>query len=297
MQLSVVVPTLNGRNRLGDCLDALSEHAPEAEVIVVNGPSADGTTGMITERSDVDVLVEISERNVNVARNAGLAVASSDAIAVVSYDREIDPSWTGGALENLRAGADVVSGPTRRTLGAGANDEQTIAGSSVPRCNGENLAFRREAIEALDGFDEYLTVGGVRDLSHRIASMDLEFRWTSSMSVHSSYGSDGGAIDPDYRVLYRSLSYQIVKNYGFAPLAVLQTLREAGRDAVGSAGEVIRGDEDASRWLADGRDVCSGLAKGILDGLRARYRDRSSRRNPHGLSTRKDRAVHRYDWR
>lgn len=77
MDLSVVVPTLNGRDRLAACLDALAAHAPEAEVIVANGPSADGTTGMVRDRDDVDVLVEISDRTVNVARNAGIEVATA----------------------------------------------------------------------------------------------------------------------------------------------------------------------------------------------------------------------------
>ena len=54
MQLSVVVPTLNARRRLVACLDALAAVAPESEVVVVNGPSADGTTGIVREREDVD---------------------------------------------------------------------------------------------------------------------------------------------------------------------------------------------------------------------------------------------------
>ena len=53
MQLSVVVPTLNARDRLAATLDGLASHAPDAEVVVVNGPSADGTTGMVRDRADV----------------------------------------------------------------------------------------------------------------------------------------------------------------------------------------------------------------------------------------------------
>jgi Glycosyl transferase family 2. len=39
MQLSVVVPTLNGRDQLLSCLDRLTAEAPDAEIIVVNGPT------------------------------------------------------------------------------------------------------------------------------------------------------------------------------------------------------------------------------------------------------------------
>ncbi|OTE98897.1 glycosyltransferase, partial [Halorubrum sp. SD612] len=110
MDLSVVVPTLNGRDRLAACLDALAADAPDAEVIVVNGPSADGTTGMVRDRDDVDVLVEISDRTVNVARNAGIEVATGDAVALVDYDNRIEPGWRDAVADGLDA-APVVSGP------------------------------------------------------------------------------------------------------------------------------------------------------------------------------------------
>src|SRR5699024_4124944 len=93
MQLSVVVPTLNGRRQLVACLDALAATAPESEVIVVNGPSADGTTGMVRGREDVDVLVEVADRNLNVVRNAGLEAATGDRIALVGNDYTVEPEW------------------------------------------------------------------------------------------------------------------------------------------------------------------------------------------------------------
>ena len=76
MKCSVVIPTLNGRDHLATSLDALAAHAPACEVIVVNGPSADGTTGMVQNRDDVAVLLEISERTPGVALNAGINMAT-----------------------------------------------------------------------------------------------------------------------------------------------------------------------------------------------------------------------------
>lgn len=296
MELSIVVPTLNGRDRLGDCLDSLSEHAPDAEVVVVNGPSADGTTGMVKERPDVDTLVEISERNVNVARNAGIAVASNDVVAIVSYDREIDPSWEPTVRRSLEDGFDAVTGPTRTPYGRDRERTRSVAGRTVTYCNGENMAFRRSTIEALDGFDEYLTIGGTRDLSHRLTAMEFDLDWQPAMSVHSAVGADGGAIDHDRRELYRAHAYQLAKNYGISPRAAVKGLFDAGKDAVGAAVGVVRGDADPSGWLANGRGAVVGLTTGSVHGLRARYRDRTLRRNPNGLSARQNRAVCRYDW-
>jgi len=300
MELSVVVPTLNGRDRLAAALDALAEHAPDAEVIVANGPSADGTTGMVRERNDVDVLVEISDRTVNVARNAGLAVATGDVVAFVDYDRRIEGSW----LDGLRAGLDraaVVTGPTHRPLRGGHTTEepetQSILGRAVRYFTGGNVAFRRPVLDELDGFDEYLDTGGARDAAHRLAALGREVVWEPSMCVRGEVEADGGRERRDWGRKYRALAYRLTKNYGLRPTVLRRTLAHASRDAGGAARDVLRGGGTPTAWLGNGRDVAVGIATGGSDGLVARARDRSPARNPHGASKRVDRAVAKYDWR
>src|SRR6056297_1943844 len=101
MELSVVVPTLNGRERLASCLDALASHAPDAEVVVVNGPSADGTTGMVQDRADVDVLVELADRSINCARNAGLDHAAGETVAFVNHTLSVCDTWCEAVTDGL----------------------------------------------------------------------------------------------------------------------------------------------------------------------------------------------------
>jgi glycosyltransferase involved in cell wall biosynthesis len=299
MDLSVVVPTLNGRDRLHSSLDALSSVAPSAEVVVVNGPSSDGTTGMVRARDDVDTLVEISERNVNVARNAGLEVATGDVVAFVSYDLAVEESWHDALAAAFDDGADVVTGPTHRTVPAGMTTEteerRTIAGRSVTYFNGDNAAFRRGALTALDGFDEYLQTGGARDAAHRIAVMRYDVEWHSEMCVRGEYETDGGREPEDWQWKYRALAYRMVKNYGIRPTVLRRTLADALGDGVSSLRDVVTGNRPPSEWLGSGRAVAKGLAVGAKDGLAARKADRAPRRNPNGVSTRADRAVCRYD--
>lgn len=352
MDLSVVVPTLNGRDRLAACLDALAAHASDTEVIVVNGPSADGTTGMVRDRDDVDVLVEISDRTVNVARNAGIEVADGDAVALVDYDKRIGESWLEGVREGL-VDTDVVTGPVRpngredddggrddvgrddgggrdgddrgfdarteddRRVDARTEDDRDaagraagdadgperrrVAGRSVTYFAGGNVAFRREALRDLDGFDEYLRVGGARDAAHRLARMDREVDWCDTVAVREEpsnpTAADGGRTARDWGWKYRALAYRLVKNYGVRPSAVLRTGKHAVTDAASVARDVVRGEATPSGWVANGRDVVAGVLSGGSDGLVARARDRSPARNPNGISTRADRAVARYDVR
>ncbi|WP_137283579.1 glycosyltransferase family 2 protein [Halorussus salinisoli] len=300
MELSVVVPTLNGRERLASCLDALASHARDVEVVVVNGPSADGTTGMVQDRDDVDVLIEVSDRKLNVARNAGISAASGDAVALVGQDYEVEASWTEGVRTGL-ADADVVTGPVHRSVRAGVTTEseesRVIDGREVTYFDGGNVAFTRETIEAMDGFDEYLATGGARDCAHRLAANDHEVAWSSDVCVTQTDEDDEDGDDRDWGWKYRALAYRMVKNYGPRPGVFRRTFRDAVSDAVENAVEVIRGEETPSGWMGSGKRVAQNVAVGSKDGLWARLKDRSDARNPYGLSARADRAVERYDWR
>lgn len=300
MDLSVVVPTLNARDQLAGCLDALTEHVPDAEVIVVNGPSADGTTGMVQDRSDVAVLVEVADRNLNAARNAGINHASGDIVALVSQTLTVTETWVDAVADGLET-VSVVTGPTHTELAAGIETEtkesRSIAGRDVTYLNGGNVAFRREPLDELDGFDEYLDIGGSRDMAHRLAALDFSVAWREEMAARQEVGADGGGAETDWGWKYRSLAYRLVKNYGFRPTVIRRLLGHAGSDAIAELRDVVGGDGRPSRWLGTGRDVLWNTVGGTKDGLVSRRLDRTDRRNSRGRSSRADRAVTVYDWR
>lgn len=299
MEVSVVVPTLNDREELRGCLDALAAESP-AEVVVVNGPSTDGTSGMVRDRDDVAVLVEVDDRNVNAARNAGLDRARGDAVAFVNPSLSVEPGWHEAVVTAL-ADADAVTGPTHEQLQAGVAtdtaESRRIRGREVTYFNGGNVAFTDETLEDIDGFDERLDVGGARDAAHRIAGVDREVAWSAEMCVAREAAADGGRTERGWRSRYRSLTYRLAKNYGPHPTVVTRTLRHALDDAASAFRDVARGDAKPTVWLGNGRDVAVGGVSGFTDGLRARYADRSPARNPAGWSDRTDRAVAVYDRR
>lgn len=299
MDLSVVVPTLNARDELVSCLDALADHAPDAELIVVNGPSSDGTTGTIQERDDIDVLVELADRTINAARNAGIDRASNDVVAFVDHTCTVTAGWWDAIQSGLEA-ADVVTGPTLSQVedaGMDGPESNTIAGRDVSFFNTGNVAFERHVLDELDGFDEYLRIGGARDFAHRIAGKEFEVMWQDGMSVTRDVGTDGGEPETDWGWKYRSLSYRLVKNYSARPTVFKRLLTHASRDAYDELRAVVAGDNRPTVWLGNGRDVVTNILGGTKDGLAARRWDRTPRRNPRGRSSRADRAVAVYDWR
>ncbi len=318
MEFSVVVPTLNGRRQLVECLDALRERLPTAETVVVNGPSTDGTSGMLHERPDVDVLVEIADRNINVARNAGLEVARGGVVALLDQGYRIGDGWIEAIERGIDTGGDAVTGPIHRPVRGGvttgARERRTIAGRDVTYFNGGNVALTREAIDDLDGFDEYLETGGARDVAHRLAGQSRTVSWEDGMSVRDGIETDGGD-DDDPRMVsrasgflgtdahqrwglkYRALAYRLVKNYGPRPTVVRRLVGHSSIDGAASARGVLRGEIRPTAWIGSGSAVTTNALLGFKDGLLARASDRTPRRNPYGISVRRDRAVERYDWR
>ena len=301
MELSVVVPTLNDRERLLSCLDALSTALPErVERVVVNGPSSDGTTGAVRSRDDVDVLVEISERNPNVARNAGIEVATGDVVAFVGDAYVVSPSWYDAVERAIERGADVVTGPLDDGGTGDRNPPRAVTDRPVTRFHSDNVAFDRTILHELDGFDETLAIGGARDCAHRLAGLDVPIAWNEEMRVRSDVEADGGT-DPHEADpcgdRYRALGYRLAKNYGLRPTVFARPLGSALRDGVYNARAVLGGDVKPTDWFTNGVAVASNTLRGLKGGLYVRYVSRPSRGNPAGLSSRHDRAVHVYDRR
>ncbi len=296
LALSVIISTLNNREHLLSCLESVRETMPSScEIIVVNGPSSDGTTGAIRERDDVDVLVEISERNQNVSRNAGLKEATGDVIAFLDDRCVVKSGWYDAVETTVESGADVVTGPVVGEDSQAEKTPQTIGGRTVTRFSGANVAFGRTVLEALDGFDEYLTVCGERDCAHRVAGLGFDVTWSGEMAVRSSRRADDREVDWGAR--YRSLAYRLSKNYGLWPTILARLAGCLVRDGLESTRAVVAGEATPTGWFANGRTVLTNTAGGVKDGIRARFGDRTSRRNPNGVSTRQDRAVQVYDWR
>ena len=298
MWLSVVVPTLNGRNELPATLRSIAEHAPDAEVLVVNGPSADGTSGFVCDSDSVDTVLELSDRNLNVARNAGIRAASGDAVAFLGQGTQIESTWPEAVRSALESGADAVTGPIHRRLDEDVTteslEETRIGDRSIRFFDGGNVVFDRAAIEALDGFDEYLTVAAARDLAHRLAAQDRSVRWEPAATVlRTAEPGHAGPAGATESLAYRSLGYRLAKNYGPNWRVGRHLLAELFADGLQTGWDALRGAGKPSAWLGQGRDATAAVLRGVQDGLAARFADRTPRRNPHGVSARRNRPVSR----
>jgi glycogen(starch) synthase len=177
MLASVIINTYNREPYLRDCIESLKRQSYHTlEVIVVNGPSTDGTEAYLrTLGSEVKIL-NCPGRNLSKSRNIGIEAARGDFIAFIDDDAAAHPRW----LERLASAykdSDVaaVGGFTLDNTGRNFQSRFTISdtlGGSRQIHNksvaelvledptqylsllGANSSFRRSDLLEIGGFDE-----------------------------------------------------------------------------------------------------------------------------------------------
>ena len=181
MRFSVVVNTYNRAQSLELTLEGLRwlDH-DDFEVVVVNGPSTDGTVELLARYDGRVKVLQCPERNLSASRNVGIAAAAGDIVAFIDDDAYPHPGWL-NALERAFEASDEVAaagGPVLDHTGwtfqawrsyasrfANPRWEQEqgpdpswllcLPGAPVfPYTTGTNSAFRRDRLVELGGFDE-----------------------------------------------------------------------------------------------------------------------------------------------
>jgi GT2 family glycosyltransferase len=170
-RVSVVVCTHNGAATLPDCLEGIAGLTyPEYELIVVCDGCGDDSAE-IARRHGATVL-EIDHRGLSAARNAGTLRATGEIVAFLDDDAYPDQDWLHYAIAVLRAeGHGGVGGPNIPPEDDGMVAECVAAAPGGPihvlisdreaeHVPGCNMAFRKEALERIGGFDERFRVAG-----------------------------------------------------------------------------------------------------------------------------------------
>ncbi|MBX3024459.1 glycosyltransferase [bacterium] len=171
-RVSVVVCAYNAEGTIQPCLESLRAlRYPDVEVIVVDDGSSDATAA-IARQHPWARLISQPNRGLSAARNAGIAAATGALIAFTDADCVVDPDWltylawsftnpdaaaVGGpnlpppqAARTAACVAAAPGGPTHVLL-----DDETA--EHIPGCN---MAFRREALAAIGGFDPLFRAAG-----------------------------------------------------------------------------------------------------------------------------------------
>jgi GT2 family glycosyltransferase len=170
-RISVVVCSYNGSRTIGETLAALENlDYPDYEIIVIDDGSTDQTS-VIAGRHAVR-LIRTENNGLSVARNHGMNAATGEIISYIDDDAYPDPHWLIYlAATFMRTEHAGVGGPNIAPPGDGmiADCVANAPGGPVhvllsdevaehiPGCN---MAFRREQLMAIGGFDPRFRVAG-----------------------------------------------------------------------------------------------------------------------------------------
>jgi rSAM/selenodomain-associated transferase 2 len=171
MRLSVVIPALDEGPRLARLLPALSRACPDAEIIVADGGSRDGTADVARSRAAVQ-LVE-GPRGRARQMNAGARRASGDVLLFLHADTRL-PDGAAGAIAAALADPGVVGGRFDVRFDSGRRLLAIVAWFMNARsratsiCTGDQAIFARRAdFEAVGGYPDIPLMEDI-ELSRRL---------------------------------------------------------------------------------------------------------------------------------
>jgi len=193
--VSVVVCAHNAARTLSRCLDSLTRcEYPALEVIVCDDGSSDDTA-TVAQRSGVRLL-ELPHRGLSAARNAGIDAASGEIVAFLDADAACHPEWPYYLALSLEDdGVAATGGPNLQMADAGFTERAVAASPGGPvhvlvgddraeHVPGCNMAFRKEALEAIGGFDPtYRTAGDDVDVCWKVLEHGAEVAFSAAAQV------------------------------------------------------------------------------------------------------------------
>lgn len=189
VRVSVVVPFYNAAAHLQDCIAGLlsqSLPADQYEVILVDDGSTDGAA-KLAEGYPVRVIQQPNQ-GAPAARNTGIRAASGAWVALTDSDCITSRNWLRALMQAVRD-----TGETPAALGAagsmvghqsihpaaryvdisgGLEAERHLAHPLFPFAPTGNVMLRRDALEAVGGFDERFSTYDSCDLFMRLAEVD-----------------------------------------------------------------------------------------------------------------------------
>jgi glycosyltransferase involved in cell wall biosynthesis len=171
-RVSVVVCTYNAERTLAPCLESLAKlNYPDYEVIVVNDGSTDGSLA-IAERFGYCRIISQPNKGLSVARNVGAQNATGEIIAYTDSDCVADPDWLNYLVAKMEAADLVACGgpnfpppedsliPSAVAVSPGGPTHVLLSDDTAEHIAGCNMAFRRDVLLQLGGFDPVYRAAG-----------------------------------------------------------------------------------------------------------------------------------------
>jgi hypothetical protein len=196
-RVSVVVATCNGARTLKPCLESLQDlDYPDYEIVAVDDGSTDRTPEILDGLEGIRV-VRQENRGLSAARNAGIEASTGEIVAFTDSDCVVDRDWLYHLVRTMERGGFAGAGGPNLTPDRDTMLRRAIAlapghathvlldefeAEHVPGCN---MAFRKEILVEIDGFDPQFRTAGddvdaiwrMHDKGYRVGFSPAAFVW------------------------------------------------------------------------------------------------------------------------
>lgn len=199
--VTVIVPTYNRREWIGECLDSvLAQTYPNIEIVVVDDRSTDDTVEWLRGESRYQgITLHLQEQNggASLARNTGIGISKGELIVFIDSDDMLRPNHVETAVRHFdgnpqlglfccdstmidQVGDVILDGKTwhnnlseikKVTVETGfrALADVFVFSNCFP-----GFTLRREVFETLGGFDQSIFPADDYDLALRVAGSDYK---------------------------------------------------------------------------------------------------------------------------
>jgi len=209
--LAVVVCSRERAEMLAAALGTIIAHTPrETEILVVDSASTTDETALVARAAGVRY-VRTDTKGLSIARNVGIAATRRPYLVYTDDDCVAVERWTEGILDRFageRVGAvtgEMIDHTTVDHVAPAEPTRHTRVLDGLDAGHGALMAFRREVLVRLGGFDDVLGAGrrfaGAEDLDIFCRILDAGYAVVHDPSciVYHMHTRDDGA----YEALYR----------------------------------------------------------------------------------------------
>lgn len=293
--VSVVICTYNRREYLERVLDYLRhQRSPAFEVIVVDGPSDDGSKELLADHAHEIKLTHNAERNLSKSRNLGIELADGDVVAFIDDDALPFDDWVHRILDEYNTRPLTTAGLGGPAYYAGTfwfqaedNGINHLAEAKVNinskqigqdgwyRYNtGTNATFATRSLREHGGFDEQFDYFlDESEVCFRLQQAGLLIGYAPEVVVRHEFAQSHnrqGRLNFNWFTICKNTAYFIAAYSGLKGEALkthveqrMQKERIVNFDEALSKGEITP-EQHAS--YADA--VHKGAAQGLVDALR-----------------------------
>ena len=206
-KVSVVICAYNAEPTMHACLTSLQNlKYPAFEVIVVDDGSTD-RTGAIADGFEGMHVIHQENKGLSAARNVGIAASLGEIVAFTDSDCVVDPDWLHYLVATfIQTGFPAVGGPNlpppedsvvAACVAASPGGPlhvllDDVEAEHIPGCN---MAFRREVLDEIGGFDPIYRSAGddvdvcwrLQDRGHRIGFSPAAMVWHFRRNTMKAY--------------------------------------------------------------------------------------------------------------